>query len=137
MNNYDLYNDSLDELRGIIYDDLGPATPEVDYIESNIVEHAFHSPSEKCNTITRYFEDDEYVRAYAVEVYTEGIMIIFNKKNRTYNIIVIQEDDGCWFPSQYYEGIKCIKSTFISLLTEAISIFNSNFNSENYETYYI
>lgn len=131
-NNYEKYENQLQELRDIIYTDLGIATPETDYIESDIFEKAYHSPSEKCNLITRYFEDDKYVRAYAVKAFGEGIMIIFDKTLNSYNIIVLTEDDGYWYPTDYYSGITMLKSTFISLLTEAISIFNSNFNSEKY-----
>lgn len=126
---YEIYFDELDNIRDIIIDDLGPASPECDCIESNLFEDAYKCQSEACNLITRYFEDDNYARAYAVHTYSEGIMILFDKKTNNYNIIVIGEDDGSWFPTHYYSGIGTNKSNFIHLVSEALGIFNSNFDS--------
>lgn len=126
---YELYFDRLDDIRDLIIDDLGPACPEFDCIESDVFENAYKSQSETCNLITRYYEDDNYARAYAVSPYKEGIMILMNKKSKEYNIIVIGEDDGCWFPTHYYDGIRTDKHNFISLVSEALGIFNSNFDS--------
>lgn len=126
---YMLYFDKLDEIRELIVDDLGPASPEYDYIESDIFEKAYKAQSETCNLIVRYFEDDKFARAYACRPYSEGIMILMDKTINEYNIIVIEEDDGSWFPSQYYSGMRTNKHNFISLVSEALGIFNSNFDS--------
>lgn len=130
---FETYNKELELLSELIMNDLGPASPEIGDVETDLVDGAWKSQSEKCNMITRYFEDDKYARSYSTMSYHEGIMVLFDKSVGTYNIIVIGEDDGCWFPSDYYYGIVTDKSTFICLLTEAISIFNSNFNSEPYK----
>lgn len=126
---YMLYFDKLDEIRELIIEDLGPACPEYDCLESDMYNDAYKNQSETCNLITRYFEDDNYARSYAVSPYEEGIMVLMDKKSNEYNIIVIGEDDGCWFPTHYYNGMSTKKSTFITLVTEALGIFNSNFDS--------
>lgn len=131
--NYNIYYEKLRLIKNIINNDLCYASPEIKDVESSIFKDALKSASEQGNLITRYFEDDEYARAYCVEPYHDGIMIIFDKSIKTYNIIVIEEDDGAWFPTQYYDGIIANKSSFVCLLSEAIFIFNSNFNSEKYD----
>ena len=133
-NNYNLYCNKLDFLRELIISDLGPASPEFNEVETNLFNGAWKSQSENFNVITRYFEDNEYVRAYCCYPYSEGVMILFDKKLKSYNIIIIEEDNSVWFPSHYYYGTSINKSSFIYLLTEVISIFNSNFNSELYDT---
>lgn len=125
---YQQYEDNLNEIHSIVYDDLNSATSENDYIESNLFKNAYHSPSEKCNIITRYFEDNEYARAYAVKACSGGIMILFNKTTELYNIITLGEDDGSWFPTEYYEGFSTTKSDFIYLLTEALGTFNNYYH---------
>lgn len=126
---YMLYFDKLDEIRELIVNDLGPACPEFDCIESDIYKDAYKAQSESGDLIIRYFEDDNYARSYAVSPYEEGIMILMNKKSNKYNIIVIGEDDGCWFLTHYYDGICTKKSSFITLVSEALGVFNSNFDS--------
>lgn len=86
---------------------------------------SYKRASERCNSIIRYYEDDRFVRAYSLVAYEGGIVIIYDKFYKTYYTIILGEDDGSWFPrdSWNFRG----KSTFIACLSEALSIFNSNF----------
>lgn len=79
---------------------------------------------ERCNSINRYYEDDCFARAYSIECYEGGIAIFYNKQNNRFYIYILGEDDGSWF---IRESWNFNKLTFISKLSEAFSMFNSNF----------
>lgn len=121
-----------EEVENVIIKDTSALNPERNG-EDIIIYSAFETKkcksykraSERCNSIIRYYEDDRFVRAYSLVAYEGGIVIIYDKFYKTYYTIILGEDDGSWFPrdSWNFRG----KATFIACLSEALSIFNSNF----------
>lgn len=118
-----------DDLRFIIYDDLGISSPEIDcYVECQHFgddnHRGFNNAATRCGLITRYYEDETYVRSYCVKNYDGGIMILYEKPTNSFSVIVIGEDDGNWFPIDKW---KFSKTDFVLCYSEALSIFNNNF----------
>lgn len=81
--------------------------------------------TERCNSIIRYYESDRFVRAYSLVPYEGGVAIIYDKFYKNYYTITLGEDDGSWFPVDSWNFRE--KNTYIACLSEALSIFNSNF----------
>ena len=79
----------------------------------------------KCGSVIRYYEDENYARAYSLGEYDCGFMILYNKIECRFYIFTLGEDDGSWFIEDgcYFDS----KNDFIARITEAASIFNSNF----------
>lgn len=136
---------TIDELDEIVWKDLYISSPEMDVYkkcphsaircdtplfreeDSDLFENA----AEKCNSIIRYYEDEHTARAYSVSAYEEGFVILYNKSEEKFYLYVLQEDDGAWFIDHWNENINNFQGTktdFIARITEAISIFNANFN---------
>lgn len=126
---------SHEELINMIAEDLHLSSPELDVytesphnapvvLENKYISYALKNAAEKCNIITRYYDDGKIVRAYALYSYIGGICIMYNLKMKTFSIVILGEDDGYWFPRDewYFD-----KNDFITLYTEACSIFNENF----------
>ena len=125
-------NDTIEDL---IRDDTSILSPEADnYVEplhtamNNPKYSSGHVASEKCSMITRYYEDDKFARAYGLRTYEGGIAIIYDKYYGRYYTIVLGEDDGAWFPRESWSFTR--KSDYIACMSEALSIFNSNFNHD-------
>lgn len=121
-----------EEVENVIIEDTSALSPERNG-EDIIIYSAFGTNkcksykrvSERCNSIIRYYEDDRFVRAYSLVAYEGGIVIIYDKFYETYYTIILGEDDGNWFPRDSWNFSE--KTTFIACLSEALSIFNSNF----------
>lgn len=121
-----------EEVENVIIKDTSALNPERNG-EDIIIYSAFETKkyksykraSERCNSIIRYYEDDRFVRAYSLVAYEGGIVIIYDKFYKTYYTIILGEDDGSWFPRDSWNFRE--KTTFIACLSEALSIFNSNF----------
>lgn len=118
-----------DELRFMVYGDLGISSPELDaYLEcphfGDERHRGLNNAAERAGYITRYYEDDSYVRAYCVKNYDGGILILYEKETKSFSVIVLGEDDGDWFPK---ESWRFDKSDFVYCYSEALSIFNNNF----------
>lgn len=123
-----------DELECLMKSDLNPSSPELCvfkyYPHGDSKEHkAYSTAAEVCGIITRYYNDDgDYVRAYSVcSTYKGGYAIFFNKRFRYYRTFLLGEDDGCWF---FTDRGYLSKSEFLTTMSEAFSIFNSNFREE-------
>lgn len=82
----------------------------------------------KCGSVIRYYEDENYARAYSLGEYSCGFMILYNKIERIFYTFTLGEDDGSWFIEEgcYFED----KNDFVARITEATSIFNSNFKHD-------
>ncbi len=121
-----------EEVENVIIKDTSALNPERNG-EDIIIYSAFETKkcksykraSERCNSIIRYYEDDRFVRAYSLVAYEGGIVIIYDKFYKTYYTIILGEDDGSWFPVDSWNFRE--KNTYIACLSEALSIFNSNF----------
>ena len=135
MNYYDI--DIKDKIEELIYSDLSSLSPETDvYIESKhkALAESYDKPiprhfvSENGGVIRCYREDGEFARAYALETYGEGVLILADKKNNRYTTIMLNEDDGWWFISNcnYFAWIYR-KPSFIALMSEALSLFNASY----------
>ena len=86
-----------------------------------------------CDIATRYYEDENYARAYALTPYGSGVAIFADKKEDRYTLFMLGEDDGAWFVStvHYLAWVNYSnKLTFVSLISEALSIFNANYKYE-------
>lgn len=81
---------------------------------------------ERCNDITRYYEDKEYARAYSLSCYSGGITVFYEKNTGCYYIFILGEDDGSWF---IVEKWTFDKPEFITRLSQVLSIFNANFKN--------
>lgn len=55
-----------------------------------------------------------------------GVAIIYDKFWNKYYTVILGEDDGAWFPRESWTFTR--KSDYIACMSEALSIFNSNFN---------
>lgn len=124
-----------EELRSLIYSDLGISSPELDeYIncvhtikpnhKNKYLGIALHNAAEKCNTIIRYYDDGVIARSYCVYTYDGGICIMYDRTTKKFSVIMIGEDDGNWFPVTEWHFSK---NNFVNAYTEALAIFNSNF----------
>lgn len=121
-----------EDLRFLVYDDLNISSPELDcYFEcphfGDEKNNGFNNTASRCGLITRYYEDELYVRSYCVRNYGGGIMILYEKETKCYSIVVIGEDDGNWFP---VDSWIFSKSDFVLCYSEALSVFNNNFKEE-------
>lgn len=121
-----------EEIEFIIIKDTSPLSPErEDEYESicssfHTKEHkSYKRITERCNSIIKYYESDRFVRAYSLVPYEGGIAIIYDKFYKNYYTITLGEDDGSWFPVDSWNFRE--KNTYIACLSEALSIFNSNF----------
>lgn len=126
---------TTEDLRFMIYDDLGLSSPELDeyvkcihtvpYKHANKYMYvAQHNSAEKCNTIIRYYDDGEIARAYCVYTYDGGIGIMYDRESKMFSVFVIGEDDGNWFPVNEWNFSK---DEFVTAYIEAFAIFNENF----------
>lgn len=124
------------EINDIIAMDLGLSSPEEcvytecvhcapDDTKSKYLGTAMHNASEKCNTIIRYYDDGEIVRAYCVASYKGGIAIMYNRDKGSFITFPIGEDDGNWFIT---DEVHMSKSDFVNAYVEAMAIFNQNFS---------
>ena len=125
----------IDDIDNMVRFDTVNVTPNCDVYEE--CQHtALNKKNNKairdvdfnCNIATRYYEDKNYARAYALSPYECGVMILCNKQYNAITISVLGEDDGAWFISdnsklEYIGG----KSNFIGLVSEALSVFNNNY----------
>ena len=134
----DSYNKySIDDIDEIVRTDTLSISPESD-IAVNCIHTALNINNRSSwrdvdfngGVATRYYEDREYARAYALSPYSNGIAIIAHKKSNDFTILVLGEDDGSWFVSNDTVDWITDKSTFISLVSEALSIFNANYVSK-------
>lgn len=121
-----------EEIEFIIIKDTSPLSPEREDEYESICssfytkEHkSYKRITERCNSIIRYYESDRFVRAYSLVPYEGGIAIIYDKFYKNYYTITLGEDDGSWFPVDSWNFRE--KNTYIACLSEALSIFNSNF----------
>lgn len=116
-----------EEFNMIIYQDLGISTPEScvnkPYPHGDS-KKSYSNAVDKCNCITRYYEDEAYARAYCVGCYHGGFAIFYEKSTQQYFTYIIGEDDGNWF---IMEGWYFDKNSFLTYMSEAFSIFNANF----------
>lgn len=122
-----------DTIYDLIINDTAILSPETDnYTEpihtamSNPKYSSGHVASEKCGMITRYYEDDRFAIAYGLRAYEGGVAIIYDKFWNKYYTVILGEDDGAWFPRESWTFTR--KSDYIACMSEALSIFNSNFN---------
>ena len=123
------------DLRDLVYSDLSSSSPELCvFTDCPHFDNGWKNSSSSCNTITRYYEDSESARAYCVRPYREGVMIFYDKRDierkGPWKVVMLGEDDGFWFPQESIYNTE--KKEFIYLITEAISIFNANFNENNH-----
>lgn len=128
-------SDKGSDLKMMVYSDLGISSPELDaYTEcphfSNGTDFGLNNASSKGGLITRYYEDENYARAYCVMDYDGGIMILYEKESKKYRIIILGEDDGNWFPKESWSFDKL---DFITCYSECLSIFNNNFKENKNE----
>lgn len=121
-----------EEIEFIIIKDTSPLSPkredEYESICSSFYTKGYKSYkriTERCNSIIRYYESDRFVRAYRLVPYEGGVAIIYDKFYKNYYTITLGEDDGSWFPVDSWNFRE--KNTYIACLSEALSIFNSNF----------
>lgn len=127
--------EKFEELNHIVFKDLAYVTPESDvWVEcphKAIKTDSFSDLREvdfPCDVATRYYEDNQYARAYALSPYENGVAIFVDKKDNSFTIFILGEDDGFWFLStvhhlSWVQG----KSSFITLVSECLSIFNANY----------
>lgn len=118
-----------EDLKDIICSDLGISSPEMDtytecYTFGDNKNKGLHNAASKFGIISRYYEDNFYVRSYCVMDYDGGIMILYEKDTKCYSVIVLGEDDGNWFP---VDSWNFSKTDFIMCYSEALSMFNNNF----------
>lgn len=130
MNWQDYYTISDDEIQEMIFRDLDNTNPELciykEYIHNAFPQRdAYSHIDDQCNSIVRYYEDEYFARAYAVESYGEGIGIFYCKRNKLYKIVMIGEDDGNRF---IVNELTSDKATLLTNLSQAFSIFNANFS---------
>lgn len=122
-----------EELRLLVYSDLGGASTALlnNYTDCPDFDDRgmkTYNAASRGNFITRYYDDGEFVRAYCVLEYDGGVMILYDKSESSYRVILIGEDDGFWFPAEKWKFNN--KSDFIACYSEALSIFNNNFSEE-------
>lgn len=124
-----------DYLECLMKSDLSPSSPELcvfkPYIHWDNNCEAFSSAAEVCGIITRYYDDEkDYIRAYSVcSDYKGGFAIFYNKIYGYYSTFILGEDDGCWF---FEDQGYFTKAEFLTTMSEAFSIFNSNFKEYVY-----
>lgn len=125
-----------EEVDDLIRCDTAYACPECTEETTMIFDgmEGFHCADEKCGVITRYYEDNKTARAYALTPYSSGFCIIYDKPTESYFSAVLGEDDGAWFLVDYPWTI-FNKSEFICVMSEALSIFNANFEQPKKEKY--
>lgn len=121
-----------EEIEFIIIKDTSPLSPEREDEYESICSSfctkeykSYKRITERCNSIIRYYKSDRFVRAYSLVPYEGGVAIIYDKFYKNYYTITLGEDDGSWFPVDSWNFRE--KNTYIACLSEALSIFNSNF----------
>lgn len=137
--NYE-YDDKeqIEELNNIVIHDTILTSPECD-IWCDCKHQAISDEDEpvgrlvgfECDVATRYYEDKQYARAYALSPSENGVAIFVDKKSNKFTFFVLGEDDGFWFIStlsnlSWIQG----KLSFVALVSECLSIFNANYKSE-------
>lgn len=123
-----------EEIDRIIRQDTVWSPESDDYEEISVVDNGkvykgYKHAMEKGDVCVRYYEDDDYVRAYALIPYYNGYVILFDKKYHSYFTSILGEDDGSWFLIDADWPIH-LKSNFIACVSEALGIFNSNFSGK-------
>lgn len=125
-----------EEVENLIRFDTANCCPECTEETTMIFDgrEGFHCADEKGGVITRYYEDEETARAYSLASYSSGFCIIYDKPTESYFTAVLGEDDGAWFLVDYPWTI-FNKSEFICVMSEALNIFNANFEQPKKEKY--
>lgn len=130
--------EKLKELSSLVYKDLAYVTPEsdvwVEYPHKAIkIDEScdLREVDFPCDMATRYYEDKQYARVYALSPYENGVTIFVDKVNNAFTIFILGEDDGCWFisTSSYLNWIQG-KPSFMALVSECLSILNANYKYE-------